>query len=191
MLLTSFSDKDLVALLNQGDENAFRELYQRHWYAVYTRAVRKTGRKDIGEEMAQHIFEMLWEKKMQLKIENIGAYLNTSLRNLVIDYVRKNLQEANYLSQLKYYIPLQETALGSEVQYHELTLAMHHSLDLLPEKTRKVFMMSRFEQLTIAEIAHELELSDKAIEYHLSKALSFLRKNLREFTLSAILLSQV
>lgn len=182
MLLKSLRDPDLLTLLSQGNESAFKELYERYWYGIYSKALRKTGRKDISEEMAQHIFEILWQKRSYLKIDNVGAYLNTALKNLIIDYVRKNIQEQNYLRYLEQFVPFPTAGnLNSTVQYDELTTAIHQSLNMLPEKTRTVFVMSRFEQRSIPEISAALHLSEKAIEYHLSRALLFLRKNLREF----------
>lgn len=183
------SDSELLTLLSLDQEEAFTELYRRYWYTLYAKAVRKIGRKDIAEEMAQQLFANLWQKRHSLHIENLNAYLHGALKNLIVDYVRRNLQEEHYLHHLQHFFPPQPISPGSEVQYQELTEAINLALHQLPAKTQQVFRLSRFDQLTIPEIARSLTLSEKAIEYHLTRALSFLRKNLREFiTLWCLLL---
>ena len=189
MSTNSRSDSELLALLRESDPSAFRELYERYWYGLYTKAARKIGRKDIAEEMAQQVFAVLWQKRGVLYIENLGAYLHRSLKNLIVDYIRKNIQEENYLQHLKTFFPQSYfSTAAQEVQYHDLTENLHRVLGQLPEKTQQVFILSRFEQLTIPEIARDLSLSEKAIEYHLSRALSFLRLHLREFIALYLLL---
>lgn len=71
--------------------------------------------------------------------------------------------------------------LGSadeELLYHELQRQIDETLQQLPECTRQVFMMSRFEGLKNREIAEQLGISVKVVEKHISKALSVLRKRI-------------
>ena len=55
------------------------------------------------------------------------------------------------------------------------------TLESLPEKTRTIFIMSRYENKTHKEIAEHLGLSTKSIEFHISKALGVLRKRLKDY----------
>ena len=175
----SLDDVDLVVLLRNDDVLAFKELYERYWYYAYRLALKKTGRSDVSQEMAQQLFETLWDKRGQLRIDNFKAYLTSSVKNLVIDYVRRYIREAGYLEQLRSHFSEAETE--RQLEYDELSDTVSGLLQQLPPKTRQVFVMRRFEYLTIPEIARQLDLSEKAIEYHLTKALSFLRKHLREY----------
>lgn len=122
-------------------------------------------------------------------INNVKAYLTRSLKNLIIDYIRRNILEENYLDQLKLYYE-KHTDTGIDVfEYNELTGVVSSLLEKLPDKTRQVFILSRYEAYTIPEIAQHLNLSEKAIEYHLSKSLRYLREHLREFILFFLLLA--
>ncbi len=177
----SLHDSHLVALLGESNPHAFKEIYERYWYYLYRLAAVKTGRKDVAEEMAQQLFEVLWMRREQLRIDNLKAYLTASLKNLVIDYVRRNLRETHYLEQLRACIPPSYADGMHEVQFNELSAAITEKLEQLPGKTRQVFMLSRFEQRSVPEIAAQLNLSEKAIEYHLTRALAFLRTHLREY----------
>ena len=157
-------DADLVHLLKKDDADAFKQLYERYWFRMYNLGMNKLRRKEVAEELAQQLFATLWQKRHVLDIQNVKAYLTQSLKNLIVDYIRKNIQEEHYLEHLRFYFPSGSAATSMAVQYDELFHALEDALLHLPEKTRQVFIMSRFEQLTIPEIAEQLELSDKAIE---------------------------
>lgn len=175
------TDTELLDLLRNDDEQAFRELYERYWYKMYVVAHRKLRRKEVAEELAQELFVMLWQKRDSLRILNLPAFLGITLKNLMVDYIRRNILEEHYLDQLRQFFPVETFTTTETVHLNELTEAIQNTLAQLPEKTREVFILRRFEQLSIREIAQRLELSEKAIEYHLSRSTAFLRQNLRDF----------
>ena len=174
-------DTELMALLSEDSEQAFRELYDRYWYKLYVLAHRKLRRREVAEELAQELFVMLWQKRKSLQISNVQAFLNVSLKNLMIDYIRRNIQQEHYLIHLRRFFPTETYITDEAIHFDELTEAIEQKLALLPQKTRDIFMLNRFEHLTIHEIALRLNLSEKAIEYHLSRSTTFLRHNLRDF----------
>lgn len=187
MEFKSLDDAHLVVLLRNDNALAFKELYERYWYYTYHLAIKKTGRTDVAQEMAQQLFETLWDKRDRLLIDNFKAYLTSSLKNLVIDYVRRHILEASYLEQLRMHFSEAVVQSGRQMEYDELAGTITELLHQLPQKTRQVFVMRRFEYHTIPEIAQQLNLSEKAIEYHLTKALSFLRKHLKEYMTLVVL----
>ena len=132
---------------------------------------------------------MIWHKRESLRVINLEAFLAVSLRNLIIDYVRRNIQEEHYLEKLQHFFPTEAFVTSEAVQLNELTEAIQNALAKLPEKTREVFVLNRFEHLTIREIALRLNLSEKTIEYHLARSTAFLRQNLRDFTALCLLFS--
>lgn len=181
MLLQSLTDNELLTLLRNDDEQAYRELYDRYWYNMYVIAHRKLRRKEVAEELAQELFVMIWQKRASLRVINLPAFLGVSLKNLMIDYIRRNIQEEHYLEQLRQFFPAEVFATSEAVQLNELSEALQKALALLPDKTREIFILNRFEHLTIREIAQRVGLSEKTIEYHLARSTAFLRQHLRDF----------
>jgi RNA polymerase sigma-70 factor (ECF subfamily) len=55
------------------------------------------------------------------------------------------------------------------------------TLEAMPRKTRRVFIMSRFENKSYNEIAEELNLTRKGVEFHISKTLKVLRYKLKDY----------
>ncbi|WP_270616695.1 sigma-70 family RNA polymerase sigma factor, partial [Parabacteroides distasonis] len=64
---------------------------------------------------------------------------------------------------------------------HEIQTIIHNTLQSLPEQTRRIFEMSRFENKTVKEIAEETNITAKGVEYHITKALKVLRINLKDY----------
>ena len=59
--------------------------------------------------------------------------------------------------------------------------ARDEALEMMPEKTRQIFLMSRYENKTYSEIADHFSLSVKSVEFHISKALKILKDKLRDY----------
>jgi RNA polymerase sigma-70 factor (family 1) len=181
------SDNELVALLRYDNEEAFRTLYERYWYTLFTTAKRKLRDEDVAADIAQELFLRLWQKRRTLLISNPNAYLTTSLKHLIIDHVRTQLQGEQYASHFIHTASPDTLGTAQTVEFSELTESLNLALQQLPDKTREVFILNRFEQLTIREIAIRLDLSEKTIEYHLSRSLTFLRAHLHDYATAIVL----
>jgi RNA polymerase sigma-70 factor (ECF subfamily) len=83
--------------------------------------------------------------------------------------------------QVAEYPAREEEVFVDQVEYAELQGRILDTIDTLPEQCRKVFTMSRFEQLKYADIAKKLEISVKTVESHISKALRMLEHNLSNY----------
>lgn len=70
----------------------------------------------------------------------------------------------------------------------ELTSAISFSLEKLPARTQEIFMMSRYNGLKNKEIADQLGLSTKSVEYHITSALKQLRSDLAKEYLTIFIL---
>ena len=181
MLGQELSDETLVGRLRHADEQAFRTLYDRHWYDLYVVACRKLRDSELAQDLVQELFLKLWQKREALRVDNLKAYLTTSLRNLIIDHVRQQLQSDQYAEYILHALPAESNQTTSAVQYEELSESFNQALAQLPDKTREVFLLNRFERMSNREIAAQLGHKEKTIEYHLSRSTSFLRAQLQNF----------
>lgn len=58
---------------------------------------------------------------------------------------------------------------------------MNETLDRLPEKTRTIFIRSRFDGKSYKEIAAEMGVTVKSVEFEVSKAMKILRVVLKDY----------
>jgi RNA polymerase sigma factor (sigma-70 family) len=179
-LYATLPDEMLGRLLFTGDAIAYEAIYQRYWRALFSIATWKTNSQVAAEEMVQELFLRLWENRQKTLIENPEAYLKTALKYSVIGFIKAKL--ANTQAELGEASDRAADQLADTgVDLAELSAALENALTLLPDKTRLIFQMSRFEQRSTSEIATHLGLSDRAVEYHITQSLRLLRFQLKDY----------
>lgn len=188
MLLSStHSDQQLVETLNKGSDKAFDALYNRYWYKAYRAAYGKVKSKEIAEEIVQDIFMSLWDNRGSLVIINFSNYLMTAIRYRAVDFIRSKLVQRKYWDYYKSYIPQTDNSTEKKVAFNELMNNIEEGMVKVPEKSKKIFYLNKLEGKSVKEIARILHLSEKAIEYHLTKSLKELKLHLKDFIFFIIL----
>lgn len=177
-----YTDEQLLYALREGDKNAFEEIFKRYWTRFYTLARTKIQSHEEAEEIVQAIFFSIWEKRETLAITNLAYYIQTAVKNRVINHIRHQITQRKYWEYYKQFIPSQRPLTQDVVEFDDLNNAVTIAVNSLPEKSRQVFKLSRLEGRSTAEIANHLKLSEKAIEYHLTKSLKHLRLHLKDFS---------
>nr|WP_295929469.1 RNA polymerase sigma-70 factor [uncultured Dyadobacter sp.] len=174
-------DPQLLDRLGNDDPYAFEDIYRRYWKRLYDFAYAKTRDADTAGEIVQDLFVTLWEKRNSLQVKNLQGYLLTAVRNRVIDHYKS-----------KAFATLDEIDSPSEPDYplflDELEQAMQLAIGQLPEKTRRIFVLNRFEGNTIRQISTELGVPERTVEYHITQALRALKTHLREFIFMVLII---
>jgi RNA polymerase sigma-70 factor (family 1) len=177
------SDEQLLSAIRHDDAQAFAEFVRRYWKKAYHMTYAKVRSQPVTEEIVQDLFTTLWDKRPTLSINNVDAFIFTCIRNKAINYIESQLVRRKYWDYYKAFIPQQEESTRRAVEFAELMRAVESCVETLPEKSRSVFRLSRLEGVSNREIAERLNLSEKAIEYHLTKSLKVMRLALKDFTL--------
>ena len=181
MDLRVLTDEILLRLLKADDDKAFKEIYSRYWKPIFETAYRRLASQDIAKELVQTVFLRIWEKRHIIQINHLQSYLQGAIRNRIINYIESTLVHKKYLQHVM--DTSTRTCQGAEstIHFHELSKALEKAIGMLPEKTRHVFRLSRFDHLSIREIAISLNISEKAVEYHITQSLKTLRLYLKDY----------
>lgn len=158
---------------------AFEVLYKKYWYQLYCVAFKQTGTAADAEELVQTLFEKIWRNRNTLQVKNWGAFLTVSLRNMIIDFHRQQTVKNKFLQQYNRQPAIESP--GDEPDQEQLMVIIENHLHELPEKTQTIFKLSRYEQKSVKEIAGHMQLTEKAVEYHITKSLKLLRRHLRNY----------
>lgn len=171
----------LLQGLAQGDVNAFEEIFNTYWKPLFSTAFSKLQDRAEAEEIVQSIFSALWEQREKLEIENLSAYLHGAVKNRILNSIRAKVTEKKYWEYYKRFIPSVQNSTENTVVFDDLQEGLEAAVSHLPEKSRRVFQLSRFEGRTNHEIAKLLKISEKSIEYHLTKSLRELRIHMKDY----------
>ncbi len=174
----NLTDDELLGLIATNDHAAFQAIYDRFWQKLFTLAVYKTGDREDAEEIIQDIFISLWNRRSELNIEFLEAYLTKAVKLKLIDRLRQKIK-----SHTK--IDLDTISISTEIidylTIEDFTAQVEESLRKLSTKTREVYDLSRNHEKSQKEIAEYLNLTEKAVEYHITKALKQLKLDLAHF----------
>ncbi|WP_294630154.1 RNA polymerase sigma-70 factor [uncultured Bacteroides sp.] len=142
-----------------------------------------------AEDIASEALIKLWQWMQRNPTEIVGPMLLSILKNKALDYLRHESikqQALTHLSEkqqedLALRLSSLEECNPNEIFSKEVTGIIRDTLESLPEQTSRIFSLSRFEGKTNREIAAELHISVKNVEYHISKALKVFRKTLKDY----------
>lgn len=160
-------------------EKNFEEVFRTYFKELHRYAFKILSDADTAEEAVQQIFLKLWEKDLQLDIHtSIRSYLYRAVHNESINLLKKEQHQVHYQIHQQYALRNEAYSQQNDV---ELRQQLHEALAQLPDKSRVVFEMSRFQDLKYHEIADQLTISLKTVEGHMTKALRHLRVHLAEY----------
>lgn len=191
-MFNSHSDEQLLILLKEGDITAFNTIYDRYARPLYLYILSKTDRGETSKDLLQDLFTSLWEKRFQLTIQqSLRSYLYQSVRHKIIDLYRKDVTYRKYLQQLIEHFDAQPHNISETYDYKAKATEVFEAINRLPAKMKEIFMLSRFENLSIEQIATRLHLSQQTVKNQISKALKILRSHYTQTDLLtvAVLLS--
>lgn len=162
-------------------EEAFEKLFKSNYKRFVSASYSYTQQRAVSEEVVQDVFVDFWSRIQRGEnILNHEAYLRRAIVYRSLDVIKKekkhtekeNVETLDQLLSTTDHNP-EEQIIGQEkIEY------LHRQIEALPEKTRHVFMLSRFEKMSYKEIAEHTDTKEKTVEYHIMKALSILRKSL-------------
>jgi RNA polymerase sigma-70 factor (family 1) len=183
---SAWSDAALLTALAADDRTAFAEIYERYWYRVFAVAYRKLKSRETAEELVQDLFAGFWHKREQHDIQQLEHYLMAAINRRVIGHLRAHQVRVAYADYCRWYQTDTSEETEKTLAAADLSEAFAKALLLLPAQSREIFRLSRLEHFTVQEISVRLNLSSKAVEYHLTKSLRLLRGYLKDFVVATL-----
>jgi RNA polymerase sigma-70 factor (family 1) len=172
-------EKLLVKQLSKGNLFAFNTLFRSYGPRLYSFAYRYLKYEGEAEELVQEVFTIVWEKREGLKEElSFKSFLFTISFNII----KKHFRARTYLSE--YYKNMvnndSDGHTSEQITYNSLYQFVNELVSKLPERRKEIFIKSRFEGLSIKEIAENLGISHKTVENQLTDALKYIKANIKK-----------
>lgn len=170
------TDKLLVSELKDGNEKAFRKLFDMYHQDIYGYSISILKSKEAAEENVQDVFMKVWQHRDNLNIEqSFKAYIFTIARNLAFNFLNKAANEV-LLKEEIFYISQESHDYGDySIREADCKKLRKQAMKQLPPKRKKIFKMSRKKGMTYEEISNELGISIQTVKNQMSKALESMR----------------
>lgn len=178
-IITAHDEKELLLRITRGDQPAFTEFVRRRWNTIYSHCLAYLRSAQRAEEVTQDIFLKVWLNREKLgEARSPEDYLFILARNHLVNETRKRIDQL-YGQPSAAEV---STTLTPDLQteYRESYRLLLKGIELLPEKRRLVFKMSRLEGMSNERISAELGMHKDTVYQYIAKALIFLKTYLRE-----------
>lgn len=154
----------------------FKSLFDEHFDSVRNYIYYRCGDAELATDVAQETFMKVWEKQLDvIPGKSVGLFYKIA-HDLFISRYRRSALDTKFKNSLS--LDHDNNTPEDVIAYNELQHKYEKALADMSEKQRVVFLMSRTEGLKYQEIADRLQLSIKAVEKRMSKALSYFKEKL-------------
>lgn len=180
--MQKLNDSILVQRIKKGNRDAFRKLYDRYHEQLYFLAKRYLKDQYLAEDAVQDLFLKVWTKKNMLQSSSIRGFLFTSMKNHLIDVIRKQKTNTKAIENYK------ELSISrhdknetiEKIIYDEYREAVQKALQNISLEKRKVFEMKTFEGLSNAEVADKKDVTINTVKTQFYLSTKYVRKYLKK-----------
>ncbi|UBM61007.1 sigma-70 family RNA polymerase sigma factor [Marinilongibacter aquaticus] len=176
----TIKESELLARIAGHDREAFTVLYTQYLQQIYQFVYLFTKSKDESEELSQEVFIKVWIKRESLgEVKSFRNYLFRMTKNLVIDHIRKQRQFEDISENEEQYAanPKFEADIILEDSFSLLERAVHK----LPQKRRQIFEMNVKMEMSLDEIAEQMNISKSVVKKQLYAARHSVKEYLMKY----------
>lgn len=180
------TSNNLITQLQSGEKSAFSQLIEQYGDRVYNLALKILHNSQDAEDVVQETFATVFQKISSFQAQSgLFTWIYRIATNYSLLKIRKNKTEKLVSDELeKFDKPITSQAGGNtditdkKLLDAELVSELNQALDNIPEKYRVVFVLRDLENLSTAETASVLEITEANVKIRLRRARLFLREEL-------------
>ena len=186
------SENIIFQKVKNNDRSAFHFLFKKYYQRLYLFAL-KFVEEEQAKDIVQDCFYELWQNRKKTEIvTSVSAYLFTVVKNRCLKFLineKKKRRHHDHFGlklkheELQFYINSEKSILEFATK-DRIDKVIHQ----MPDKCCEVFKKSRFEGYSNKEVAETFNISVKAVEKHISKALQLFREEFKDILIILIAL---
>ncbi len=175
------TDNDLIALLQKGDEQAFKSLFEKYGIRLYQFSLKFLKDKEDAEDLLNEVFLKIWENRQSLKTNfSFQAYLFTIAYNNIRQRFIKKSREEKYIRIFTEEYLTSISKDENQLDYYSFVEKINKVIDLLPPRRKEIFLLSYKDELKNEKVAEMLGLSENFVRKQLAIARKFIIDKIKE-----------
>lgn len=180
-LKIDYSDYNLTELLQKGDEQAFKLLFEKYSIRLYQFSLKYLKDREDAEDLLNDVFLKIWENKESLKTNlSFQSYLFTIAYNNIRQRFIKKSREEKYIRIFTEEYLLNNSIKEDQLDYQSFMTRINEIINLFPPRRKEIFLLSYKDELKNNEIAEKLGLSENFVRKQLSIARKFIINQIKE-----------
>jgi RNA polymerase sigma-70 factor (ECF subfamily) len=188
LAIKSNTDSNLIIGLKKDNHDSFQQIFELYSKSLFQFSLSYLKSKEAAEDVVQEVFMKIWNNRKELKTNtSFQSYLFT----VALNSIRKQFNKLSRLDELKHDILIDFSKNKSEfddyANYQSLLDKLDELISRMPEKRRQVFIKKKIEEKSLKEIAKELGITTKTVEYHITEALKFLKQEFEKLQLKDLI----
>jgi RNA polymerase sigma-70 factor, ECF subfamily len=183
-------ENNILKELKYGSKKAFEFVFKTYYNSLCRYAEEILKDRDIAEDVVENLFVVIWEDRKKINIHtSFRSYLYRSTYNGCLNALRKKKSENKYRNFFMHHADFSKNHDYGSLSYplsgiieKEMNGEIAKVIDDLPPQCKKIFLMSRVDDLTHQEIADKLDLSINTVKSQVMNALQRLKNQMRIIT---------
>lgn len=177
-----YSDEILFERLKNDDQQAFKLLYDRYWDVLLQVALTKLKSQEEAEEALQEVFLSIWINRNKTTLKYLfKTYISAALKYTIYSKIANSSKYQNVEIGENVVNLLVDHSTEHYLAFNEAIIQIETLVTQLPERCQMVFRLSRDHGLSNKEISTTLNIAEKTVEGHITKAVRHLKDNLNGF----------
>lgn len=174
------NDNILAQKIRDGNEKAFREIYNRYHIQMFYIAKKYVKSGSLAEDAVQNIFVKLWEKRHIIdETKSIKGFLFTMLRNHLLNTLRYRKKEIVSLADVDEELLPHKSMTDDELLYKEYHDILEQGMDELSDRKREIFELRTLKGHSNSEVAELLQINIRTVKTHYYLSSKFIRTYLK------------
>ena len=181
-------ERNILKELKYGSKKAFEYVFKTHYDALcrYAREILRDEHQ--AEDVVTNLFVIIWDDRKKIDIHtSIRSYLYRSTYHACLNTLRKKKSENKYRDFFLHHTEFEKSHDYGSLSFplsgiieKELNGEIDKVINDLPPRCRKIFLMSRYDELSHQEIAEKLDLSVNTVKCQVMNALKKIQIALKD-----------
>ncbi|WP_442588427.1 RNA polymerase sigma factor [Pedobacter sp. AW31-3R] len=174
-----YTDLVLLKRMQEGDEDAFREIYDRYNELLYAYAFRRLQSKEEAKDVVQEVFINLWERRSVFVLKTyLAGFLYKSVLNKILDIWKHNKVVRRHVLSQPLEIDVDSVETDFLVREKEVAALITKEIAAMPPRMREVYELKFRHFYSATQIAADLGISENTVATQLQRASAHLKNKL-------------